>query len=266
MLEIGSVSSSLVSRQCGNPSCDKIYKTLLKCTRCRLQVYCGIDCQKADWPNHKKICKLKAEDLKKKTEPTNSFIEKTTPIPGLRLIENFISNDLHNRFIEQMAKGLPEKNNGHFDGYEFEDNEAFEKVFNELTKDIFTKLKSLNFFANEKKPLQLACTLIGYEKDGFITKHIDSPLLSRGDVIVISFKSPVVVNFYSEKKIEKQQHKIFVPPKSMYCISGEARYDWSHAILSNEDSYNSKKFERGTRYVVLFTPPGPLYTGELIDY
>lgn len=91
--------------------------------------------------------------------------------------------------------------------------------------------------------------------------------MSGGTVIVISFNSPVVVNFYSQKKAEQQRHKIFVPPKSMYAISGEARYDWSHAILKDEDTYNSEKFERGTRYAVLFTPPGPLYSGsELLDY
>ncbi len=239
-----------------------------------------LECQKADWQHHKKICKLKTsvEDSKesqiilktkslKKTLSDSSTIERPMPIPGLRLIENFISDDLHKRFIVQMNKGSPEINNGHCDGYEFEDSQAFDKVFYELTKDVFSKLKSLNSFSTEKKPLKLACTLVGYKKDGFITQHVDSPYLSGGTVIVISFNSPVVVNFYSQKKTEKQQHKIFIPPKSMYSISGEARYEWSHAILSDEDTYNSEKFDRGTRYAVLFTPPGPLYSGsELLDY
>lgn len=279
-LEASRPSIDSISKQCGNETCEKSYKTLLKCSRCRLQTYCNIECQKADWPHHKKICKLKTvvEDSKenklslktkslKESISDSSIIERPMPISGLRLIENFISDDLHKRFIVQMNKGSPEINNGHYDGYEFEDSQAFDKVFYELTKDIFSKLKLLSFFSTEKKPLKLACTLIGYKKDGFITQHVDSPLLSGGTVIVVSFNSPIVVNFYSQKKAEHQQHKIFIPPKSMYSISGEARYEWSHAILSDEDTYNSEKFDRGTRYAVLFTPPGPLYSGsELLDY
>lgn len=257
-LDTSHTSANSISRQCGNETCNKHYETLLKCSRCRLQIYCSVECQKADWPHHKKICRSKTN---------SSMTERPGPIPGIRIIENFISDDLHQRFIVQMNRGSCEINNGHCDGYEFEDSEAFDKVFYELTKDVFSKLKPFNFFSEEKKPLKLACTLVGYKKDGFITEHIDSPLLSGGTVIVISFNSPVVVNFYSQKKAEKQQHKIFVPPKSMYSISGEARYDWSHAILSDEDTYNSEKFARGTRYAVLFTPPGPFYSGsELLDY
>jgi len=53
----------------------------------------------------------------------------------------------------------------------------------------------------------------------------------------------------------------------MYAISGEARRDWSHAILSEENTYDSVAFTRGRRYAMVLTPPGPLYSGaELLDF
>ncbi len=267
-------------KKCENVACTKNNSTLLKCSRCQSRLYCGPACQLADWPQHKKVCKPQTTTKESKQEKFSfpleqpkqsvlgsSIIEKSMPIPGLRLIKNFISDDLHERFIKQMSQGIPEVNDGHYDGYVFDDDQAFDKVFYELTQDVFSKLKKLGIFSEEKKPLKLACTLLGYEKDGYIDRHVDSSLLSAGSVVVISFNSPVVVNFYSEKKVKEQQHKIFIPPKSMYSISGEARYDWSHAILKDEDTYKSKKFDRKTRYAIVFTPPGPCYPGtELFDY
>jgi MYND finger len=32
-------------------------KKLLKCSRCKARSYCGVPCQKQDWPKHKEICK-----------------------------------------------------------------------------------------------------------------------------------------------------------------------------------------------------------------
>lgn len=197
----------------------------------------------------------------------NLIKETKTCIPGLRLIENCIPNALHDPFVKEMHKGKPEKNKGHYDAYDFDDGDAFDEAFYPLIDHIFACLKELNILPPQKNPTKLACTLIGYEKDGFISRHIDSSLLSGGTVIVISFNSDVVVNFYSEKKEIPENHKFFIPSKSLYVISEEARYDWSHAILSDESTYDSKPFTRDRRYAIVLTPPGPHYSGsELLDY
>lgn len=188
--------------------------------------------------------------------------EIQTSIPGLRLIENCIPNKLHDRFVQEMNKGHGEKNKGHYDAYDFEDGDAFDSVFYPLIDHVFHCLKEFKVLSKEKHPVDLACSLIGYEKDGFITRHIDSPLLSGGIVIVVSFNSPVVVNFYSEKKAKPENRKFFIPEKSIYVISEESRYDWSHAILADENTYDSKPFIRSRRYAIVLTPPGPKYSGS----
>ncbi|KZP10743.1 hypothetical protein FIBSPDRAFT_937856 [Athelia psychrophila] len=48
--------------------CQNCYKnanppqfTLKSCQNCSIAHYCNRDCQRADWPNHKKVCKRRAE-------------------------------------------------------------------------------------------------------------------------------------------------------------------------------------------------------------
>ncbi|KDQ60346.1 hypothetical protein JAAARDRAFT_32735 [Jaapia argillacea MUCL 33604] len=45
---------------CENPSCPNQASevVLQRCSGCSSSVYCSQTCQAAEWPNHKKICKL----------------------------------------------------------------------------------------------------------------------------------------------------------------------------------------------------------------
>lgn len=36
---------------------------LFSCSRCHCSLYCGVDCQRSDWPAHKKICKRQKKAL-----------------------------------------------------------------------------------------------------------------------------------------------------------------------------------------------------------
>ncbi len=53
------VSSQLVDK-CGY--CNKTNEKLSRCSRCRLQLYCGPVCQKTDWPKHKLVCQIDKKD------------------------------------------------------------------------------------------------------------------------------------------------------------------------------------------------------------
>lgn len=41
----------------GCAACRRMFKELKKCGRCKKIYYCSIECQKADWKEHKKNCK-----------------------------------------------------------------------------------------------------------------------------------------------------------------------------------------------------------------
>ncbi|MCH9627908.1 MAG: hypothetical protein S4CHLAM2_15560 [Chlamydiales bacterium] len=253
-MSVAGVSNSLAVEdaylKCG--AC-QLSTAALRCAVCHIQKYCNVTCQKAHWPAHKQVCQILKAEMR----------EMPTPIPGLRLVENVVSAELHDHFVQQMKRGISEQNVGHYDGYSFTDEAAFDRAFDPLIKELRSHLSLLRVFDS---PVKLVCTLIGYEKEGYITKHIDHPLVSGDTVVVISFNSPVVVNFYSEKG-DKEHHKLFVPPRSMYAIKGEARYKWSHAILSDENTYQSQPFDRGVRFAIVLTPPGTMRTGlETLEF
>ena len=44
-------------RSCGKGNSDDDGKSLLRCGRCQAVRYCSVECQRADWKEHKKVCK-----------------------------------------------------------------------------------------------------------------------------------------------------------------------------------------------------------------
>ncbi|MCE7990229.1 MAG: hypothetical protein DYG89_54510 [Caldilinea sp. CFX5] len=189
-----------------------------------------------------------------------------TPVPGLRFFENVIPDKFHNEFVKQLDNAFYEKNQGHYDGFSFRDDRAFDAVFYPMVQYLFQQMKKLKVF---KVPptgkLRLGCTLIGYEANGYIRRHIDSSLLSGDTVAVFSFNSPCVINFYEEEPPHRHE-KILIPVKSMYVMAGDSRRKWSHAILPDEETYQGKKIGRTKRYSLLLFEPGPAYREELLVY
>ena len=47
------------SKQCR--ACGKTDVELMRCAQCKLTFYCGQDCQKKHWPEHKQLCKETAK-------------------------------------------------------------------------------------------------------------------------------------------------------------------------------------------------------------
>lgn len=58
------LSGSCVQCQVKGLDLARQQKTLMKCEQCRKVMYCSPQCQKTDWPKHKKICQFVADPLK----------------------------------------------------------------------------------------------------------------------------------------------------------------------------------------------------------
>jgi len=189
-----------------------------------------------------------------------------TPVPGLRLYENIVPDKFHKAFVKQLNDAMYEQNRGHYDGFHFKNDIAFDAIFYPMTRRLFKIMKELTIFklpASGK--LTLGCSLLGYDADGYIPRHVDASTLSGDTVCVFSFNSPCVVNFYEEGPPHRHE-KVLVPEKSMYVMAGDSRTKWSHEILPNENTYEGQEIGRAKRYSLLLFEPGSAYQEELLTY
>jgi len=55
MKKVKKEEGMLSTRLCGG--CFKLKEKMLKCSRCKRVYYCGVDCQKSNWSEHKTVCR-----------------------------------------------------------------------------------------------------------------------------------------------------------------------------------------------------------------
>ncbi|KZV64573.1 hypothetical protein PENSPDRAFT_757164 [Peniophora sp. CONT] len=101
-----------------------------------------------------------------------------------------------------------------------------------------------------------------YQVGEGITPHVD--LLSRyGDGIVgVSFGGPCAMAFApaSSTAASSLTHEVFLPPRSVIVLTGDARYTWTHGIpsrtadwvASKDTGVDPERIERTTRVSVTF--------------
>ena len=136
--------------------------------------------------------------------------------------------------------------------------------YNYLTHNIKEKCEPLpDFLIKFKKILTDTCTTLGimdkdyefnqciinnyYQGQG-ISPHID--VKSYGDVIgCFTFGSGTTIKFRNNEDV----FELYVKPNSLYIMSGDSRYKWTHEISPNKfDILDGKKIERTRRISVTF--------------
>ncbi|XP_024941606.1 alkylated DNA repair protein alkB homolog 8 isoform X2 [Cephus cinctus] len=155
--------------------------------------------------------------------------------PGLKLIEEFVSeeeeasllNSLNWNHNDKTSSELKLRQVQHF-GFEFQYNtnlvdpeqpiEAIPKSYNYLQK----RFEEHN--CGHYKYDQL--TVNKYMPGQGIPTHIDTHSPFEDTILSLSLGSACVMNFKNGDK----KTTVFLPPRSLLIMSGEARYVWSHGI------------------------------------
>lgn len=184
---------------------------------------------------------------------------------GFQLFEGIISREVEAALTAQFEQAEKETHDGHYDAFTFYDPIAFDAIFVPTVRQLFERMRRLAIFpVSQGEPRVLGCTMVGYEVEGGIPRHIDSDALSGDTVCVLSIGSTAVLHFY--KQGSNREYQAVIPPRSLYVMAGESRYQWSHAIHPGPWVVEGKPIKRSRRFAILFYEPGPLYDGELLYY
>jgi alkylated DNA repair dioxygenase AlkB len=96
----------------------------------------------------------------------------------------------------------------------------------------------------------LQALLIRYDPGAGIGWHRDRPVFEH--VIGVSLGAPATLRFRRRHADGFDRASVFLPPRSVYHLTGEARHDWEHSIADMEVTRWSITFrslsEKGHRY------------------
>lgn len=187
------------------------------------------------------------------------IIKSFTKVNGLFYVEN-INLDLSN-IIEKLdekkwfnvsdsAKSRKVQHYGY--KYDYRTSNIFQKAddlpsfLKPLKKKIikickYKKLIDDNYDFNQ-------CIVNNYEGNQGIGKHIDTHKF--GDVICcVTIGSGAIMRF----RLGSEKKELYVEPNTIYIMSGDARYKWTHEMPSNfNDVIDGKKIKRGRRISITF--------------
>eukprot|EP00533_Pseudo-nitzschia_delicatissima_P002838 CAMPEP_0116110188 /NCGR_PEP_ID=MMETSP0327-20121206/17771_1 /TAXON_ID=44447 /ORGANISM="Pseudo-nitzschia delicatissima, Strain B596" /LENGTH=259 /DNA_ID=CAMNT_0003603321 /DNA_START=80 /DNA_END=859 /DNA_ORIENTATION=+ len=111
----------------------------------------------------------------------------------------------------------------------------------------------------------LPCHAIDLRKDGELRAHVDSVRFSGHIVAGLSLLSPAIMRLRPKEEDQQQQQQqeeegaeeegfvdIFLPPKSLYVLTGIGRYETSHELLPDGSMFRNKAVNRDQRLSIIF--------------
>lgn len=101
--------------------CGKTDEKVKRCVKCHIASYCGVDCQKSAWPEHKKVCS-EARDMSKVTAWAGGLFKPFGQFRGFRVIAQdirivsyvhgfavFLPKEVWHPLDRQVILSFPEK-------------------------------------------------------------------------------------------------------------------------------------------------------------
>jgi alkylated DNA repair protein alkB family protein 7 len=89
----------------------------------------------------------------------------------------------------------------------------------------------------------LPCHAIDLKKEGELTAHVDSIKFSGDLVAGISLLSPSIMRLVPDDAPDEGWVDLYLPPLSLYALTGVARYRYSHHLLPSDSTFTKQDEE-----------------------
>lgn len=163
----------------------------------------------------------------------------------------FISEEEEAALLKELEPGLKRKR------YEFDhwDNaihgyrETERATWGPACAEVLNRVRSVAFSADS--PLLGPVHVLDLDKKGYIKPHIDSVKFCGSTIAGLSLLSDSVMRLVKQDSPD-QWLDLLLPQYSLYIMRDEARYEFTHEILREEESvFNGQRVERQRRISVI---------------
>ena len=190
-------------------------------------------------------------------QPSSKNESAVIAIPGLQYIEDYINEYQHDWLLKKIGEQQwLDDLKRHVQHYGFKYDyrarkvnydmhigelpEWLKRLSHNLQKDGYMQEKADQVIVNEYKPGQ------------GISSHIDCEPCFKDTIVSLSLGSGCVMNF-TNKFDKTKKIPVWLAPRSIVVLSGEARHDWLHGIPARKsDEWDGQKHERQRRVSLTF--------------
>ena len=183
--------------------------------------------------------------------------EAITTIGGLDYRENYIDEHQHNWLLAEIDKNRwLDDLKRHVQHYGFKYDYKARRVdmgmhLGELPE--WLKRLSQKLYKDKHMPEVADQVIVNeYLPGQGISSHIDCEPCFQGTIVSLSLGSGCVMNF-THKFDKKKKIPVWLEPRSLVVLSGEARHEWLHGIAARKtDEWDGQKHERQRRVSLTF--------------
>lgn len=178
-------------------------------------------------------------------------------IPGLKYIEDYISENEQEELLAHVNKGLWLKDlKRRVQHYGFKYDYKARKVNHDMRIGELPKwLKDLSVKLSQKGYMpEVADQVIvnEYEPGQGISKHIDCEPCFEDTIVSLSLEASCVMDF-TKRDDKGKKIPVWLAPRSLIVLNGEARSEWLHGIPARKsDVWDGVKYPRQRRVSLTF--------------